>query len=110
MRGKAATDLRAKALADRAAGEYTKMLARLGRYPELKAFLAEVGDRKFIGHATELMMAGKDGAVTMESRPDISFRCGPVRLEPYPRSPELSAPGRPGHHAGTLHDARNVSG
>ena len=78
--GKNATDLKAKALADRAAGEYTKMLARLGRYPELKAFLQEVGDRKFIGQATELMMAGKEGAITMETRPDISFRCGPFAL------------------------------
>lgn len=78
--GKAVTDLKAKALADRAAGEYTKMLARLGRYPELKAFLQEVGDRQFTGPATQLMMAGKEGVVTMETRPDISFRCGPFAL------------------------------
>ena len=78
--GKNATDLRAKALADRAAGEYTKMLARLGRYPELKAFLVEIGDRKFIGQAAQLILAGKEGVVDMETRPDISFRCGPFAL------------------------------
>jgi hypothetical protein len=47
--GKGATDLKAAALADRAAGEYTKMLSRLGRYPELKAFLKEVQGRQFTG-------------------------------------------------------------
>jgi RHS repeat-associated protein len=78
--GKGATDVRSKALADRAAGEYTKMLARLGRYPELKAFLREIGGRKFIGPSTELMMAGIEGATTMETRPDVAFRCGPLAL------------------------------
>ena len=63
------TDPKVKALADRAAGEYTKMLARLGRYPELKAFLKEAEGRQFVGQATELMMAGKEGAATMETRP-----------------------------------------
>lgn len=72
--GKDATEGRAKALADRAAGEYTKMLSRLGRYPELKAFLNEVGERKFTGQATELILAGRDGAATMETRPWPSGR------------------------------------
>ena len=78
--GKNATDSRAKALADRAAGEYTKMLARLGRYPELKAFLKEVRDRQFVGQATELIVAGREGAALMETRPDVAFRCGPMAL------------------------------
>jgi RHS repeat-associated protein len=78
--GKNATDSKAKALADRAAGEYTKMLARLGRYPELKAFLREVQDRQFVGQATELIVAGREGAALMETRPDVAFRCGPLAL------------------------------
>jgi RHS repeat-associated protein len=78
--GKNATDPRTKALADRAAGEYTKMLARLGRYSELKAFLKEVQGRQFVGQATELMVAGREGAALMETRPDVAFRCGPVAL------------------------------
>jgi RHS repeat-associated protein len=78
--GKSASEPKAKALADRSAGEYTKMLARLGRYPELKAFLASVKGRKFIGQASELMMAGIEGSTTMEKRPEISFRCGPMAL------------------------------
>jgi RHS repeat-associated protein len=78
--GKDATDPKARALADRAAGEYTKMLARLGRYPELKAFLKEVQDRQFVGQATELIVAGKEGAALMETRPDVAFRCGPLAL------------------------------
>jgi RHS repeat-associated protein len=78
--GKDATDPKAKGLADRAAGEYTKMLARLGRYPQLKAFLEEVGNRQFVGQATELMVAGKESAALMETRPDMAFRCGPLAL------------------------------
>jgi RHS repeat-associated protein len=78
--GKETIDPKAKALADRAAGEYTKMLARLGRYPQLKAFLKEVGNRQFVGQATELMVAGKEGAALMETRPELAFRCGPLAL------------------------------
>ena len=78
--GKGATEKRPKALADRAAGEYAKMLARLGRYPELKAFLGEVSGRRFIGPSTELMMAGLEGATNMETRPEVAFRCGPLAL------------------------------
>lgn len=78
--GKNAVEPKAKALADRAAGEYAKMLARLGRYAELKAFLKEVHGRQFVGQATELIVAGKEGAALMEARPDLSFRCGPLAL------------------------------
>ena len=78
--GKDATDLKAKALADRAAGEYTKMLARLGRYPELTAFLEEVKARRFVGQATELIAAGKGGAALMKKHPEKAFRCGPLAL------------------------------
>jgi RHS repeat-associated protein len=78
--GKDATDPKAKGLADRAAGEYTKMLARVGRYSELKAFLKDVQDREFVGPATELMTSGKEGAALMETRPDMAFRCGPLAL------------------------------
>ncbi|WP_395735166.1 cysteine peptidase family C39 domain-containing protein, partial [Prosthecobacter sp.] len=78
--GKNATDLKAKALADRAAGEYTKMLARLGRYSELKAFLKAVETRQFIGQSTELITAGREGATLMETHPEKAFRCGPLAL------------------------------
>jgi RHS repeat-associated protein len=78
--GKGATEVRSKALADRAAGEYARMLARLGRYSELKAFLGEVGGRKLIGAATELMLASRESAATMETQPDVAFRCGPLAL------------------------------
>lgn len=78
--GKDASDLRAKALADRAAGEYVKMLARLGRQEELKAFLEQVKDRQFIGQANESILSGIEGYKTMEIRPEVSFRCGPLAL------------------------------
>lgn len=78
--GKAATEPKAKALADRAAGEYVKMLARLGRHDALVAFLATVKDRSFTGQSTELIRAGIEGSATMEMRPEIAFRCGPLAL------------------------------
>jgi tetratricopeptide (TPR) repeat protein len=45
--GKPATDLKGKALADRAFGELVFMLARLGRMEELDATLRSVGRRLF---------------------------------------------------------------
>jgi len=80
MSGKGATEVRSKALADRAAGEYARMLARLGRSSELKAFLGEVGGRKLIGASTELMLASRESAATMETQPELAFRCGPLAL------------------------------
>jgi RHS repeat-associated protein len=78
--GKGATDVRSKALAGRAGGEYAKMLARLGRYSELKAFLGEVGGQELTGASTELMLAGRESAATMETQPETAFRCGPLAL------------------------------
>jgi RHS repeat-associated protein len=78
--GKGATEVRSRALADRATGEYARMLARLGRYSELKAFLGEVGGRPLIGASTELMLASRESAATMETQPEVAFRCGPLAL------------------------------
>lgn len=78
--GKSVTEPKAKALADRAAGEYVKMLARLGRLEHLKQFLTELGGRQFTGSATELIAAGIEGSTFMELHPERAYRCGPLAL------------------------------
>lgn len=93
--GKNATEINARRLADRAAGEYAKMLARLGRYEDLKAFLASLGGRDFTGSSSELVVAGIEGKNSMENRPEIAFRCGPMalsRILASQNSPNWSAP------------------
>jgi RHS repeat-associated protein len=78
--GKEATELRARALADRAAGELAYMLSRLGRMEELEALLKSVEGRTFIGSATEKISGAREGLWNMQNRPEISFRCGPLAL------------------------------
>lgn len=78
--GKDTQDPRARALVDLAGGEYAKMLARLGRMEELRAFLQEVGDRTFQGPATELVSAARQGLALMEDHPEMAFRCGPLAV------------------------------
>jgi len=78
--GKTATEPRAKAMADRAAGELAYMLARLGRMEELEALLKSVEGRTFIGSATEKIAGAREGLWNMQHRPEISFRCGPLAL------------------------------
>lgn len=69
-----------KLLTDRAAGEYAKLLARLGRYDELDLFFADIPDRTFVGQASELIAAAREGRALMEDRPGVAFRCGPLAL------------------------------
>jgi RHS repeat-associated protein len=94
--GKTAVEPKAKALADRAAGEYAKMLARLGRFQEIKEFLEDLGERPFIGQSTELIAGTRQGMALMEQRPEIAFRCGPLALESILRA------------SGKISDAPNI--
>ena len=90
--GKGATDLRGKAIADRAAGEFACLYARLGRMDELDALLKSLEDRPVIGAATERIAGARQGLWNMRNRPGISFRCGPmalrcIRLATHARGP-----------------------
>jgi len=53
--GRAVTDLKGKAIADRAVGELACMHARLGQMTELDVLLKSVEGRAFSGPATEKM-------------------------------------------------------
>jgi RHS repeat-associated protein len=77
---KDATDLRAKALADRAVGELGCMYARLGRMSELEPLLQSVENRVFIGPGAERISGARGGLSNMKTRPEIAFRCGPLAL------------------------------
>ncbi|HTX52461.1 MAG TPA: cysteine peptidase family C39 domain-containing protein, partial [Candidatus Baltobacteraceae bacterium] len=74
------TDPAQKPLADRAIGELAYMLAKVGRVSELDALLRAVGARGFCGPATEKIAAARGGLAEMRTRPEVSFRCGPLAL------------------------------
>lgn len=78
--GKTVTDPRGKALADRAVGELAYMYGRLGRMIELETLLESVKDRAFSGPATEKIVGAREGLHNMRTRPEVSFRCGPLAL------------------------------
>lgn len=77
---KSATELKGKALADRAVGELAYMQARLGQMAELDALLKSVEGRSFSGPATERITGAREGLSTMQTRPEIAFLCGPLAL------------------------------
>jgi hypothetical protein len=77
---KNAAEARAKAIGDRAAGELAYMYSRLGRMTELQALLKSVENRVFTGSATEKIAGARDGLWTMQNRPEVAFRCGPLAL------------------------------
>src|SRR5256884_3113664 len=78
--GRAATDLKGKAIVDRAVGELACMHARLGQMTELDALLKSVEGRAFSGPATEKITGAREGLWNMENRPEIAFLCGPFAL------------------------------
>jgi RHS repeat-associated protein len=79
--GKGARDARGVAVADRAVGELAYMYARLGRMTELDALLKSVQGRTFTGPATEKINGAREGLWTMQNRPEVAFRCGPLALQ-----------------------------
>jgi YD repeat-containing protein len=78
---KATPNIKGRAIADRAFGELIYMHARLGHMAELQEMLASAGDRVFIGPATERLTGAREGLWSMQTRPEISFRCGPHALQ-----------------------------
>lgn len=97
--GRAATDLKGKALVDRAVGELAYMHARLGQMTELDALLKSVEGRAFSGPATERITGAREGLWNMENRPEISFRCGPFALHRIKLSLDPTNPGTDLIHA-----------
>src|SRR5207253_7251 len=67
--------------------------ARLGRMKDLEALLKSVEGRMFIGSATEKIGGAREGLWSMQNRPEVSFRCGPLALM---RIKTVVNPGGPG--------------
>jgi RHS repeat-associated protein len=76
-----ATDVRGKALADRAVAELVQLHARLGNQGRLEQIFSEIEGRDIGGSAGELIAGAKQGLWEMQNRPERSFRCGPLGLE-----------------------------
>ncbi|MFZ5655139.1 MAG: cysteine peptidase family C39 domain-containing protein [Pseudomonadota bacterium] len=79
--GRAATEPRARALADRAVGELLRMHARLGHADELTALLADLGDRELSGQASEALAGAREGLWSMRHNPGVAYLCGPMALK-----------------------------
>ena len=79
--GRTSTDLKGKAIVDRAVAELAYMRARLGQMTELDALLKSVEGHVFIGPATERITGAREGLWNMLNRPEIAFRCGPFALQ-----------------------------
>jgi hypothetical protein len=69
-----------KAIGDRAVGELASMYGRLGRMEDLEPLLKAVEGRTLVGSATEKIAGAREGLWTMQNRPDVAFRCGPLAL------------------------------
>jgi len=88
---KDSTDLRTKAIADRAAGELAMMYGRFGQTDELAAFLSSLEGRVFAGPATEKITGAREGLWSMRNRPSQAFRCGPIALDRIRASQDAKA-------------------
>lgn len=78
---KGAADPSARAVADRALGEYAGLLGRLGREETLGALLADTEGRVIGGSAAEKVSTARDALAQMRTKPERSFRCGPLALD-----------------------------
>ncbi len=78
---KDATDPAVKALADRAVSELAEMYARIGRMDKLSSLLTSIQRRVIVGSAKGKVSVAKQGLWSMQNRPGVSFRCGPLALD-----------------------------
>jgi RHS repeat-associated protein len=68
-------------LANQAGSELGMMYARLGRMTELRALLDELQKRPEHGKVPRAIRGATEGLWSMEHRPEVSFRCGPLALD-----------------------------
>jgi RHS repeat-associated protein len=69
------------ASANRAGSELALMYARLGRMAELRPLLGQLERRPNSGQVPRNLRGARDGLWSMEHRPEVSFRCGPLALD-----------------------------
>ncbi len=100
--GRQDTDPRVKALVDRVAGELLRMHARLGHAADIEKLIADMGDRKLTGQATEALTGAREGLWVFRNNPGIGYLCGPMALKNL-----LLALGRPEAQVRFLDDYRS---
>lgn len=76
-RGKLTDDARTKPIVDRALGELTRMMARLGRVDDVERLLTESKGRTVVGPATEWLTGAREALWVMRNEPGRAFLCGP---------------------------------
>ena len=79
--GRMAAEPRAKALADKAAGELLRMHARLGHVDELTTLLSDMKGRGLSGPASEMRDGAIEGLWIMHNQPGVAYLCGPMALK-----------------------------
>jgi RHS repeat-associated protein len=77
---RSARDFAGRALADRAFGELLRMNARLGRMDEMASLLKSIERRPVTGSPAQLVADAREALWTMQNRPQVAFRCGPLAL------------------------------
>jgi RHS repeat-associated protein len=70
----------AVALADKSLTELALMLSRLGRREELRELLKEGSQRRPLGTTAVKLDNAVQGLEAMDTKPDLSYRCGPLAL------------------------------
>jgi RHS repeat-associated protein len=75
-----ATELKARALADRAFSELVYMNARLGRMDVIQLLLKSIENRPVRGGAAARVADVRAALWMMKNRPQVCFRCGPLAL------------------------------
>jgi RHS repeat-associated protein len=78
--GKTATEPKARALVDRAVGEWMRLEASLGRFDSVSAIFTEIGDRPIAGSATEAVQVAREQLDLSTKDPRHLFLCGPRAL------------------------------
>jgi RHS repeat-associated protein len=71
----------AKAQADRALGELSRMYASIGRASQLSTLLDSTKDRDVGGPGAQLVHSSAEALWIMNNKPDYSFGCGPSALD-----------------------------
>jgi len=68
-------------LINEAGSELGMMYARLGRMPELRSLLNKLQGQPEHGKLTRQIRGATDGLWSMDNKPEVSFRCGPLALD-----------------------------
>ena len=73
-------DAKAHMIGDRAVAELLEFNGRLGHYDQLETLFGEIKGRILNSAVSEKITGAREGLWSMENRPEVAFRCGPMAL------------------------------